>query len=327
MGILSRFSPFMEQVGIDEAYLDITGFDALHGSPRQLALKLKRQVKEELGLAVSVGIAPCKVIAKVASDLSKPDGLLEVAPGSESSFLSPLTLSKLPGIGPRTEETLKKRGIYTLGQLAALPSSTMKFWLGKSGEMLHLFARGIDPRGIEPPSAARSISRSTTFIWDTLDAAFLRAHLRYLAERVGAELRQQGRAARSVVLKLRYADFETITRRRTLKEPSDADQAIFNTGLELLERALKERRKLVRLVGIGVSGLIAACRQLHLWEKTVERQALLDQALDRLRQKYGYGSLQTGQTFLLKDFLPLSREGYLLHTPSLSPAKIGGLLI
>ena len=238
MAILEEFSPLLEPVGLDEAYLDVTGFESIHGSLRQMALAIKQRIKQELGLVASVGIASCKLVAKVASGLSKPDGLLEVARGEERSFLAPLPLDRLPGIGKKTEAKLRGLGINTIGELSLVPLSTLKSHFGASGEVLHRLSSGIDDRKVAPPAAAKSISRETTFARDTRDRRLLEATLRYLGERVGADLRRRGRQARCITLKLRYADFTTITRSHTLPQAIDTDQAIFDTGLRLLQGCL-----------------------------------------------------------------------------------------
>jgi len=317
MEILADFSPCLEPAGLDEAYLDITGCEA-HGTPHHLALRIKERVKKELRLIASVGMASCKVVAKIASALGKPDGLVEVAAGKEKEFLAPLPVASLPGVGKRTEQALKAIGIRTIGQLAALPPEAIKIRLGAAGVMIQYYANGIDNREVEPPGEAKSISRETTFAEDTLDRAFLLAILRYLCERVGAELRQEGKHARTITLKLRYADFETITRRISSKEATDADEVIFAGAVGLLEQALARKRKLVRLVGVGVSNLIGYGKQLNLLDSRPQRLSHLDKAIDRIRNKYGFTSIQTGRTLLLRDIFA-SREGdYILETPSLS---------
>jgi DNA polymerase-4 len=317
MTILADFSPCLEPAGLDEAYLDITGCES-YGTPHQLALSMKERVQNELKLVASVGLATCKVVAKIASDLGKPDGLVEVAAGQEKNFLATLPIANLPGVGKRTEQTLKGMGIKTIGQLAVLPPELLKSRFGAAGIMIHHYANGMDNRDVEPPGEAKSISRETTFAEDTLDRNFLQAILRYLCERVGAELRQEGKHARTITLKLRYADFETITRRLSSREATDADEVIFAGAVKLLDRALARRRKLVRLIGVGVSNLYSYGRQLHLLDSTPQRLRHLDKAIDRIRKKYGFASIQTGRTLLLKDIFA-SREGdYILETPSLS---------
>jgi DNA polymerase-4 len=318
MAILADFSPFLEPMGLDEAYLDATGFESIHGSVKQMAAKIKQRVKAELGLTASIGIAGGKVVAKVASEMSKPDGLLEVAEGKERSFLAPLPIARLPGIGQKTERKLKRLGVTTIGKLPITPLSVLKSHFGASGEMLQRFASGIDEREVEPPAAAKSISRETTFGRDSQDRSLLKATLRYLGERLGADLRRKGKRARCVTLKLRYTDFTTITRRQTLSQTTDSDQTIFDTGLKLLNRALVGEKQPVRLVGIGVSELVEAGGQLAMLDSSARQQEQLNKAIDRIRKKYGFSAIQTGRTLKLKDVFPEGGEGYTLTTPSLS---------
>jgi len=316
MAILADFSPYLEPVSLDEAYLDVTGFESLYGSIHQMAVAMKKRIKDELGLCASIGIASCKVVAKVASELSKPDGLLEVAVGQERSFLSPLPVTKLPGIGKKTERILNGLGINTIGKLSTMPLSALKSHFSAFGEILWRYSRGIDDRKVEPPAEAKSISRETTFGKDTRDHSLLKATLRYLSERVGSQLRQRGKQARCVTLKLRYADFTTITRRHTLRQSSDSDQTIFDTGVGLLNQALSQQK--VRLIGIGVSNLTEPRRQLDMLDLSARRLEQLNRAIDRIRKKYGFTAIQTGRTLLLKDIFPSNDAGYTLHTPSLS---------
>jgi len=318
MTILAEFSPYLEPVSLDEAYLDATGFESIYGSTHQMAVNIKQRVKDELKLCASIGIASVKVVAKVASDLSKPDGLLEVADGEEHSFLAPLPIAKLPGIGKKTERILKGLGINTIGELSIMPLGALKRHLGASGEFLHRYANGIDDREVEPPSAAKSISRETTFGLDTRDQLLLKATLRYLTERVGSQLRQQGKLARGVTLKLRYADFTTITRSHTLGQAGDTDQTIFDTGLKMLKMALIQEKQPVRLIGIGVSSLVETGRQLDMLDTSAQRLEKLNKTIDRIRNKYGFTAIQTGRTMRLKDIFPTDKKGYTLHTPSLS---------
>lgn len=318
MAILADFSPFLEPVGIDEAYLDASGFESLHGTIRQMALKIKKRVKDELGLVASIGIASCKIVAKVASDHSKPDGLIEVPAGQEADFFTPLPIGKLPGIGKKTEQVLKGLGIATLGELAKISPSALKNRFGTFGEELPRLAKGIDDRAVLPPAEAKSISRETTFPRDTSDRDFLMATLRYLAERVGAELRKHNKQARRISIKLRYDDFTTITRRRTLPQPTDADQVIFQTGAEFLRAALTADKRAVRLIGTGVSRLNEPARQLSLLEITDRRLEKLNRAIDRIRDKYGFTAIQTGRTLRLKDIFPEHGGDYTLPTPSLA---------
>lgn len=195
MAILTDFSPFLEPMGLDEAYVDATGFESLYGSVRQMALKIKKRVREELGLIASVGIATCKVVAKVASAESKPDGLIEVLPGQEAAYLAPLSIGKLPGVGQKTEPVLRRMDITTIGQLAGMRPEILKSRFGVFGVMLHHYANGLDNREVSPRGEASSISRETTFAQDIADRAFLSDQLRYLSEKVGADLRAAGQTS------------------------------------------------------------------------------------------------------------------------------------
>ena len=317
LGILSEFTPDVEPLGLEEAFLDLTGFEPIYGPVRETALRIKGRIRGELELTASVGIAGSKVVAKVASDLSKPDGLVEVAPGEERIFLAPLPVAKLPCVGPKTERMLQRIGITTIGELGRLPISFLRHIFGVHGDVIHRYANGIDNRGLELPAPAKSISRESTFAEDTLDRTFLSATLHYLGERVGATLRSQGRQARCVTLKLRYADFESITRSRTLREGIDTDRAIFEVGRRLMEKALEQRAMPVRLVGIGVSNLIEG-RQLNMFDPWAERQERLNKAIDRIRGKYGFVAVEVGRTLPLRGMFPIENGRYCLETPSLS---------
>ena len=317
LDILAEFTPDIEPLGLEEAYLDLTGFEPLYGPVRETALVIKRRIKGDLGLTASVGIANSKVVAKVASDLSKPDGLIEVMPGEEQLFLDPLPIAKLPCVGSKSESVLKRMGVTTIGELGRLPLAFLKQSFGAHGEVMHRYANGIDSRRMEPPAPPKSISRETTFSEDTSDRAFLGATLHYLGERVGADLRSHRKQAKCVTLKLRYADFESITRSRTSREAFDADRTIFEVGRELLEGALEQRAIPVRLIGIGVSNLIAG-RQLSMldpWPEILER---LNGAIDRIRGKYGFTAIEVGRTLPLRGMFPIEDGRYCLKTPSLS---------
>jgi len=319
MAILMSFSPLIEPVGIDEAFLDVTGFESLHGSTREMGEKIRRRVKKELKVNASVGIAGGKIVAKVASEKAKPDGLLEVPPGTDAQFLSPLAIGDMPGIGRKTEATLRGIGIDTIGKLAKLPPDTLKSYFGVTGRVLYRFARGIDDSRVELPPEAKSISRETTFSVDSHDRSLIEATLRYLSERVGRKLRERNKQARTITVKVRGADFSTATRRRTLGTATDADQMIFKTGLDLLNRELKIQRQAIRLIGIGVSHLGETGRQLDMLDNTAAKLEQLNKAVDKIRKKYGFTSIQTGRTCRLKDIFPGDdNRGYTLHTPSLS---------
>jgi len=294
MKILGDFSPHIEPLGLDEAYLDVTGCEEPYGSPRQLALAIKERIHKELEITASVGIATCKVVAKIASDLCKPDGLLEIAPGEEQAFLNPLPVAKLPGVGKKTEQALKEMGITTIGELASLPLDTIKRQFGATGAVIHSYARGIDDREVEAPGEAKSISQQLTFARDTLDRNFLEANLHNLCQEVCQDLRSQNKRAKCVAIRLRYADFKTITRQVILKEASDITPVIFATAQQLLSKALAQREKPIRLIGIRVSSLVGEGKQLPMFDSGTEKPEHLDKAIDKIRRKYGSTAIKTG---------------------------------
>jgi len=294
MEILGGFSPHIEPLGLDEAYLDVTGCEEPYGSPRQLALAIKERIHKELKITASVGIATCKVVAKIASDLCKPDGLLQIAPGEEQAFLNPLPVARLPGVGKKTEQALKEMGIKTIGELASLPSDTIKRQFGATGAVLNSYARGIDNREVEAPGEAKSISQQLTFARDTLDRNFLEANLHNLCQEVCQELRSQNKRAKCVAIRLRYSDFKTITRQVILKEASDVTQVIFAAAQQLLSKALAQQGKPIRLIGIRISSLVGEGKQLPMFDSGTEKPEHLDKAIDKIRSKYGSTAIKTG---------------------------------
>ncbi len=294
MEILADFSPDIEPLGLDEAYLDVTGCEEPYGSPRKLALAIKERIHKELEITASVGIATCKVVAKIASALCKPDGLLEIAPGEEQSFLNPLPIAKLPGVGEKTEQSLKEMGITTIGELASLPLDTIKRRFGATGAVIHSYARGIDDREVEAPGEAKSISQQLTFARDTLDRNFLEANLHNLCQGACQELRSQNKRAKCVAIRLRYADFETITRQVILKEATNVTQVVFATAQQLLSKTLAKQEKPIRLIGIRVSSLVGEEKQLPMFDSGTEKPEHLDKAIDKIRSKYGSTAIKTG---------------------------------
>lgn len=303
MAIVNDFSPFIQPMGIDEAYLDVTGFESLHSSIRKMAVEMKRRIINELGLSASIGIAGCKIVAKVASDCSKPDGLIEVPKGGEYEFLAPLSVEKLPGVGRQAAKILKNLGIHTIGTLSHMPVHTLTGNFGIAGKTMWRQANGIDESRVLPSGEAKSISRETTFGRDTWNRSLLESTLWAQSEKVGADLRRKGKEAKCVTLKLRYGDFSTITRSRTLNESFNSDKQIFNTGIELIDKALPGQRQGVRLIGIGVSHLIEPSQQSALFSPPNNKLAELNKTIDRIRNKYGFDAIQTGRTIMLKDLV------------------------
>ncbi len=286
--ILTSFSPLVEVVSVDEAYLDASDSDRLFGGPVELARQLKDRVRRETGLTVSLGIAPNRLVAKMASDLGKPDGFFVVQPGEEAATLAPLSIDLLPGIGARTSARLRAAGFMTLGQLAAAPVASLAGVAGRQAESLARRARGeCNLPVVAERSERKSLGHERTFGRDRRGMAELEAPLFRLAERAGAELRRHGLAGSTVALKLRYSDFETISRQRTLPEPVDAHQEIFRAARDLLAAALATRNDPVRLIGVRVSSLLPGSHQASLFDEERDRQRRLNLALDGLAERHG----------------------------------------
>ncbi len=282
--ILDSFSPLVEVVSIDEAYLDASDSDRLFGGAAALARELKRRVRDELGLAVSLGVARNKLVAKIASDLDKPDGLCVVQPGDEAATFAPLPIDRLPGVGPKSAQRLRDSGIQTLGELANAPEVLLRTIAGNDAERLRARARGEDDRPVRPEwdrDPQKSIGHEETFGRDLRGLRELDAPLYHLSEETGAELRRKGLTGTTVTLKLRYNDFTTITRQQSLGKATDAHQEIHRLARVLLTRALAERDSPVRLLGVRMTGL-AAARQLSLFDDADEKTRKLNAAIDRL---------------------------------------------
>ena len=248
--------PTVESTGLDEGYLDLGELTGDFFEARKIAEAVQAAVRAATDLTCSLGVATSKVVAKVASDRRKPGGLTVVRPGREAWFLAPFDVRLLPGVGPRSEERLRRAGVETVGVLAALSDEQLNALLpGKVGRLLRDRAQGIDSRRIEPPAAAVSISQEETFERDVSDRARLHAELRTMAQRVADRLQRSGRSARTVTTKLRYPDFSIRSRSTTLPAGIDDAETIATLACRLLDRALSERPGALRLVGVGVSGL------------------------------------------------------------------------
>jgi len=285
MEILDTFSPLVEVVSVDEAFVDLTGTRALFGGPVEAVRRIKARIRQATALTASAGLAANKFVAKVASDLEKPDGLVVVPPGREAAFLAPLGVERLWGVGRATARVLAALGIATIGDLQRVPGARLVRALGPHGEDLHALAFGRDERPVEPVSPAKSMGAETTFGVDCRDPAVLLQTLRGQAERVARELRAERLAAARVTLKLRYAPFRTVTRAVTGDPTQD--------GLELFRRAasLLERERVsepIRLIGLSASALgPEAAGQLPLLDAASVRRERLARAVDRLAARFG----------------------------------------
>jgi DNA polymerase IV len=296
MEILSNVSPLVEQLSIDEAFVDISGTEAIFGPARSLAIHVKAAVREATALSCSVGIAPNKFLAKIASDLNKPDGLTIIEPEDIPSFLQSLPARKIPGVGKRTAEELRNLGVINVSDILRLP---LPFWnkkFGKWGVRLYEKAQGIDNSPVEPYSDPKSISAEETFSHDVNSMADLEKMLMSQAEEVGRDLRKSGLQGRTVTLKVKFSDFKTVTRSRTLPEPVDSTQILFNIGQQLL-RDMKLPRD-VRLIGIGISNFSSGFKQLKISSAQVTaKQQDVDRALDSIQKKFGDKAIKRGRLF------------------------------
>jgi len=285
MAVLSEYSPLLEPISVDEAFLDVTGTERLLGPALEVARTIKERLRGEVGLTASAGVAPNKFLAKLASDLEKPDGLVEVKPGEEADFLRNLPIERLWGVGRVTARELRAMGVETIGQLGRIPVGVLVKRFGKWGHLLHELAHGRDDRPVEPFAAPKSMGAEETFDVDTRDQEELRRTLLAQAERVARELRAEGHAGRTVTLKLRFADFQTITRSLTGEATQDGLE-IFRRAFALLERVT--RVKPVRLIGVSVSGLIqGGSAQLSLFSAAAARRERVARAADRLARRFG----------------------------------------
>jgi DNA polymerase-4 len=287
MAILRDFSPLVEPVSVDEAFVDLAGTEALFGPPTETVRTIKTRIRAETGLTASAGLAANKFVAKVASDLRKPDGLVIVPAGAEASFLAPLPVERLWGVGRVLAETLTGMGIVTIGQLQGLPASTLGRRFGEHGRHLHDLAFGRDARAVEPSTAAKSIGAETTFGVDRTDPERIRRTLRRHAERVARQLREERLAAARVTLKLRFADFRTVTRSHT-GDPTRDGLELYRRALAMLDReAVSEP---VRLIGLSASGLGPGEQgQLPLLDPVAVRRDRLGGVVDRLTARFGEG--------------------------------------
>src|SRR2546423_4550942 len=290
--ILAQFSPVVEMVSIDEAYLDLAGTERLHGPPLAAADKLLRTITRTTGLPCSGGLASTRLVAKVASDQAKPCGLLWVMPGSEARFLAPPPARKIPGIGEVTERALRAMGIESVEQLGAIAHEKLEKVFGQWGEALYRKARGGDSYEFVIDAEPKSISHNHTFGEDTEETAPLQAMLSHLSQKHCKRLREAGLAARTLTLTIRYADFKTYTRAKTLAEPTSLDTDIFHVVVKLFREHRKAQRK-IRLLGVSVSGFTHGANQLDLLD--AERRGEVGEitgAPDRVRGGFGVGGLR-----------------------------------
>ncbi len=293
MAIFREYTPLVQAISLDEAFLDMTGTERLFGSVEKVGREIIKRILEQERLTASVGIGPNKLIAKIASDLEKPNGFVLVSPKEVKSFLAPLPVRKLWGIGKKTEEKLANLGIRTIGQIAAMPKKTLQDIAGKMGLSLWKHANDMEDGQVISSREAKSISNETTFMEDVQDLTKLMETLLYLSEKVGYRMRKHEWVGRTVVLKVRFEDFSTLIRHSTLPKPIFMSEAIYSEIYNLFEHLSIHQP--IRLLGVGMTQLSnAAEQQIDLFEDRDEKRKQVTKAVDHLKKKYGERIIHRG---------------------------------
>jgi len=291
--ILEEFTPLIEPLSLDEAFLDVAGSESLLGSAVEIGQQIRMRVRERLHLTASIGIAPNKFLAKIASDLEKPNGFVVVASDQIQSFLDPLPVGRIWGVGKVTEQTFKRFAITTIGQLRQLSRESLNDLFGSSGEHYWQLSHGIDNRPVVTDREAKSISNETTFSEDIRDIEDVKAWLITLVEQVARRLRNHDRTGRTIDLKIRFSDFKTLTRSLTLSTSTNITSELLEAGIELLCNRLPKDHLPIRLIGFGVSQLDQpGMVQLQLFDEAErEQQRSLDKVADQIAKKFGKHAL------------------------------------
>ena len=296
--ILDRASPLVQPLSCDEAFIDVTGSQRLLGPPQEIARDIKQQVRDELGLTASVGVAPNKFLAKLASDLEKPDGLTVIPPDPQSiqRILDPLAINKMWGVGPATEAKLATRGVRTFADLRRLAEDQITRAAGDDGSRLHRLSRGIDDRPVIPFSEAKSIGQEQTLRQDVRDPDHIRAIMLPQAEDIARRLRYKQRLARGITVKIRFGDFQTITRSITLDRPTDLTDELYRPAIALFDKWAKHNFQPVRLIGVSAGPLTHEPPQQDLFaDPQREKKIQVEQTLDQIKSKFGKRAVHRGQ--------------------------------
>lgn len=317
--ILYSFTPDIEMASLDEAYLDLSGCRRMYDHPFEVAERIKIAVRRETRLSVSIGVAASKLVAKIASDYAKPNGIVCILPGREADFLRPLGLRELPGVGSRTFERLSRYNLATIGDLQRMKAGALEAALGPAGGLLLERAAGRDTSAVEEALYPKSISRETTFEEDVADRAVVEAMISYLTGRAAWKLRSINMSARTVTVKLRYGDFSTYHMAKSLPEASTHDRDFEKLALELFNR-LFTRRMRVRNIGVALSGLTPGTpHQAALFEeRRFLKEERLYRGIDSVRERFGFSSLFVGRAVELVTHLERDENGFILRTPSLT---------
>lgn len=294
--IFERYTPTVEPLSLDEAFLEVTGSAHLFGGAEVVGRRIKADIKTELRLIASVGVAPNKFLAKIASDVEKPDGFVVVTTETAQAFLDPLPIGRLWGVGRVTGETFARQGISTIGQLRTLSLATLEHLAGRMGSRLWNLAHGRDDRRVVPDREGKTISHETTFPIDISDKHILRSWLFDLTEQVAQRLRRHSLSAKTIQIKMRAADFQTFTRARTLSTATNVTQELWQAAADLFEEFARGKRLSVRLLGMGVSGLAADAKtqQRLFGGEEHRRQGKLDSVADAIAERFGRDAIQRG---------------------------------
>lgn len=291
--IFSEFSPMVEPLSLDEAFLDVSGMEQLYASPEAIACCIKERIKHELGLTASAGVAPNKFLAKLASDLKKPDGLVVVQPGEEEAMLRELPITRMWGVGKTMAEVLRNLGIYTIGQLAKADVVQLAKHCGQLAHTIHSLAHGKDDRPVMPDLEPQSIGNEVTFPLDLMAVSQIEMELLALAEKVGWRLRQHGYSGKTITVKIRFASFKTITRSKTLSEATHFDEVLYETAVQICRQIPIHEG--IRLLGITMSNLQSGCGQLSLFDQQSHKRTAVYETIDKLRNKFGEGIVTKGR--------------------------------
>lgn len=307
--LIAEQAPLYEKASIDEFYLDLTGMDKYFGSMKW-TIELRQRIMKKMRLPISFGLASNKMISKVATNEAKPNGQMEIHFGNEKTFLAPMAIEKLPMVGKETAGQLRRRGVETVKTLSEIPVTLLEAWLGKNGISLWNKANGIDESPVIPYHEQKSISTESTFSTDTIDMQFLHAELVRMTEKIAFELRQQDKLTGCVTVKIRYSDFETVTKQMSIPY-SGSDHVLLEKVKELF-RKLYDRRLLVRLIGVRFSHLVQGNYQISLFDDTQEMIALY-QAIDQIKNRFGWQYLMKGTNTIA----PVKRHHK--ETPAITP--------
>ena len=296
--IFKKYTPLVEPLSLDEAFLDVTSSSKLFGTAEDIAEQIRKQVFEEIGLTISAGVASSKLVAKVASDINKPDGLTIVPAGGEAGFLAPLPIKRLWGVGKKTQEILTLLGAHTIGDIAGLSPDLLEQKFGKHGKHLHLSSLGLDTRDVETEHETKSIGHEFTFDTDLIEIETIQRELLELAVMVAKRMRRYQLQGRTITLKVKYHDFRQITRSSTIKEHIDDSKMIYEKVIQLLKKT-NAGEKPIRLLGISVSGLKlkggSSQQLLFPGIPKGDKRKEINKAVDTIQKKFGSTAILPGR--------------------------------